>query len=108
MATAENERDVMKPFSRTNVVTAVVSSGIAAMTAIVVSGAPSAGAARLTPAVTATPVIISGSKASVIVTTTATVTLPLPAGRWAIFAKADANTQGGGPVEFHCKLKAGT
>jgi len=98
----------MKTFSRTNVLTAVVSSGIAAMTALVVTGAPSAGAVRLTPSVTATPVIISGSKASVIITTTATVTLPLPAGRWAIFAKADASTQGGGPVQFHCTLKAGT
>jgi hypothetical protein len=101
----------MKLISGTIARAAVVSCGIAAVTAAVVTAAPALGAARRANAAAsaATPVIISGFKNLATISGSATVaTLPIPAGRWAIFAKADVSTQGGGPVELHCVLKAGT
>jgi hypothetical protein len=91
-----------------NATTVIVAGGVAAVTAAVMAGSPAL-AGKSPARAAATPLIISGSKELVILTGAATVAkLPLPAGGWAIFAKADASTQGGGPVQLHCQLKAGT
>jgi broad specificity polyphosphatase/5'/3'-nucleotidase SurE len=105
---AERERQ-MAGMIRRNAPTVIVSGAVAAATAAVLAGAPALARSTITR-VTPTPVIISGSKSLAILTSAATVTvarLPLPAGSWAIFAKADTSTQGGTAVEFHCTLIAG-
>ena len=92
-----------------NATTVIVSGAVAAAAALVLAGSPALAGKSAARAATATPVIISGFKPLVIISGAATVaTLPLPAGSWAIFAKADTTTQGGGPVELHCQLVAGT
>ncbi len=93
---------------RRNANTVIVSGAVAAVTAAVLAGAPALAGSSTTAAPTG-PVVITGSKGLAIISGAATVaTLTVPAGRWAIFAKADASTAGGGPVQLHCTLSAGT
>lgn len=102
----------MRVLSRAAVLAAIVSCGAAAVTAAVMTGAPAAGAARLGPA-TAAPVIIQGSKGLAVISGSVpgwvrVAKLPMPAGRWAIFAKADASSEVDGPTLVRCSLNAGT
>jgi hypothetical protein len=98
----------MRAFIQQNAKTVIVSGAVAAVTAAVLAGAPALARSTTASAATPTPVIISGSKSLVIITTATTVaSLPLPAGSWAIFLRADASTGGGGPVQLHCDLVAG-
>ncbi len=80
---------------RRNANTVIVSGAVAAVTAAVLAGAPALAGSSTTAAPTG-PVVITGSKGLAIISGAATVaTLTVPAGRWAIFAKADASTAGG-------------
>jgi hypothetical protein len=94
-----------------NVRTVLVSGGVAAVTALVMTTAPALAGSRpsATPGATPSPVIISGTRTLAIINgNTAIARLALPAGSWAVFVKADVSTQGGGPVQLHCTLTAGS
>ena len=89
-----------------NVRTVLVSGGVAAVTALVMTTAPALAGGR--PGATPSPVIISGTRTLAIINgNSAIARLALPAGSWAVFVKADVSTQGGGPVQLHCTLTAG-
>ena len=92
-----------------NVRTAVVAAGVAAVTAVVMAGVPALAGSAASSAPTP-PVIIAGAKSGVVIITGASTVarLSLPAGSWSVYAKADVSTQGGGPVELHCTLQAGS
>jgi hypothetical protein len=91
-----------------NARTAVVSASVAAATAFGVAAVPALAGNRA-PSATPTPLIISGTRSLGIINGATTVArLALPAGSWTVFAKADVSTAGGGPVQLHCTLKAGT
>jgi|SRR5215470_3259686 len=89
-----------------NTRTAMVSCGVAAVTAFGVAAAPAlAGSAA--PSATATPIILSGTRAFAEINGQTTIArLGLPKGSWVVFAKADVSTASG-PVQLHCRLKAG-
>jgi hypothetical protein len=54
-------------------------------------------------------VILSGTRTLAIISGNTTIArMALPAGSWVVFAKADASTAGGGPVQLHCTLTAGS
>jgi hypothetical protein len=91
-----------------NARTAIVSCGVAAATAFGVAAAPALAGNRA-PNATPSPVILSGTRSLAVINGSTTIArLGLPAGSWVVFAKADASTAGGGPVQLHCTLKAGS
>jgi hypothetical protein len=99
----------MRAIIQQNAKTILVSGAVAAVTAAVLAGAPALARSTTATVVTPTPVIISGAKNLAIISAATTVaSLPLPAGSWAVFLRADASTAGGGPVQLHCDLVAGT
>lgn len=92
-----------------NVRTMIVSGAVAAVTALIMTTAPALAGAPARPSATPSPVIISGTRTlGIIDGNKAVARLAVPAGSWVIFAKADVSTGGGGPVELHCTLKAGS
>ena len=97
----------MKWLTKSGARAAVLSAGVAAVTALVVAGGPAL-AQNSTPAVAATPVIVSGVGHSTVFMSTATFTtlgkLHLGAGSWTVFAKAEVSGQ---TVLLHCRVKAG-
>jgi hypothetical protein len=89
---------------RQNAKTVIISGTVAACTAAVMAGAPAL--ASSLRAAAPSPLIIAGSKHIDFLPGTPTVaTMSLPAGSWAIFAKADLSV--GADVQMHCKLIAG-
>jgi hypothetical protein len=91
-----------------NARTAIVSCCVAAVTALGVAAVPALAGSRA-PSATATPVILSGTRTSAEINGQTTIArLGLPKGSWVVFAKADVSTAGGGPVQLHCTLKAGS
>jgi hypothetical protein len=95
--------------AKSGVRTAVLSGGVAALTALAVAGAPAL-AQNSAPSDTPTPpVIVSGVGHSTVFLSTATFTtlgkLHLGAGSWTVFAKAEVTGQ---TVLLHCRLTAGT
>jgi hypothetical protein len=98
----------MKWFSGSGVRTAVIAGGVAAVTALVITGSP-AFAQRSAPAAGGTPIIITGSGTHTILLAgkdnfVTLGKLHLAAGGWTIFAKAEVTAV---TVELHCKLSAG-
>jgi hypothetical protein len=92
-----------------NVRIMIVSGAVAAVTALIMTTAPALAGAPARPSATPSPVIISGTRTlGIIDGNKAVARLALPKGSWAVFVKADVSTQGGGPVELHCTLKAGS
>jgi hypothetical protein len=99
----------MKRLSGTNLRTAIVAAGVAAVTALALTAVPAVAGNAAAPQATPSPVIISGTRTLAIISGPTTVArLGLPAGSWIVFAKADVSTAGGGPVQLHCTLKAGS
>src|SRR5262249_31405720 len=97
----------MKWFSGSNARTTIIAAGVAAVTALVMTTAPAL-AGNSAPNATPSPVIISGHRSLAIISRATNIArLALPAGSRPVTAKADVSTAGGGPVELHCKLKAG-
>src|SRR5215467_9457243 len=96
----------MKWFSNSNARNVIIAASVAAITALVMTTAPAL-AGNSAPNATPSPVIISGHRSLAVINGPTTIArLALPAGSWTIFAKADVSTVSG-PVELHCKLKAG-
>jgi hypothetical protein len=97
----------MKRFSGSGVRTAVISGGVAAVTALVITGSPAL-AQRSAPTAGGTPVIVTGAGNHTVFlgghSNYVTVgTLHLVSGSWTIFAKAEVE---GVTDRLHCKLSA--
>ena len=91
-----------------NARTAMVSCGVAAVTAFGVAAAPALAGNRA-PSAAPSPVILSGTNKLAVPNGLRTIArLGLPKGSWVVFAKADISAVGGGPVQVHCTLKAGS
>jgi hypothetical protein len=99
----------MKRFSSSGVRTAIISGGVAAMTALVITGSP-AFAQRSAPAVGGTPIIVTGSSGAKTVflgghnNFVTLGKLRLATGGWTIIAKAEVS---GETDQVHCRLAAG-
>lgn len=94
-----------------NAKTVAVAGAVAAVTAAVMAGAPALAGATPAASAAASPVIVAGFKnGPVQVTGTglkAVATMHVPAGSWAIFAKAWVLNLSSSYVEPDCRLVAG-
>jgi hypothetical protein len=79
------------------------------MTTLVLAAVPAVAGNSAAPSATASPVILSGTRALAIISGNTTIArMALPAGSWVVFAKADVSTGGATAVELHCTLTAGS
>lgn len=99
----------MKWFSGSGVRTAIISGGVAAATALVITGSPAL-AQRSAPTASGAPIIVTGSSGTKTVflgghgNFVTLGKLRLASGGWTIFAKAEVSGQ---TDQLHCRLVAG-